>query len=732
MTSNEDKNAPPETAADPAALPRVGMPTGDLPGQDATAGVEEQADKSTRSRWWGDPTKPDAAPSPRSESSGARRGWTTSAGEEMEKFRRLPVLGRLPWRLQYAIALGVLAVSLAVLIVLSVQQAHQAELVARGASADLVMRQTLQSIGAMRQSATGAADGTRLPILINQGSQAIEQLSGLSIPGQAGAITDLKAQWKVLNDAVSSQANLATTAQNVALAASDLHGQLGDLLPRMTAVTQQIGGATPGLAQVMADLADWQDLTLQIANQGAAIPDRLILERQRIEQLLRAFAKQPDHAQSPELGAWQALATAWPTLQPRLDAVLVQREAWASARGGTQSLGEKMDSVSQTLNGLTATSMAWQANQSGLRSASWLVGALAGLALALFMLVAWKQQRFRVVETLAHQEQTERALLEFVEDIREIASGNLTRRPRGSATSVGVVAEALGKALEVLRRLIGRVKKSVEKASEASTRATAATVALVDDARTGAAAAAAQAPLVHALTGRSHELVAVAGTLTGKAQAVAETAGTAAGDADAVRDAFQSSRSAVEEARARADRLASGSEDHNRALATLSDLAEEAKVLSVQTSIQAAKLGERGQGLQRVSDGISQLAARLEPIASKTITQARSLQSDAEGVARQLDAAASSLNDGLRRADALRTAVGEVNAQTSALSHEAGDLVERVQAQDDTARQLDALVKQDTARVALAPQEAEGAALAVSELIQAAQDLGTSVERFRV
>lgn len=409
MTQNDqpETTAPKSVGATPdsvEALPRVGTPAGTLPSQGVPNGIEEVGERS--SHWWSDVPKTVARKTPRSgsESSGRQRGWTTSAGEEMEKFRRLPVVGRLPWLIQYAIALSFLALSLVGLIIISVMLARQGDLVAREASSDLTLRQTIQSIGTLRQSGAGAADETRLSVLIGQGFQAIENLSTLAIPGQAGAIVNLKEQWASLKTAVSEQNVLMSSSQTMKMAALDVNGQLGDLLPRLQAAAQQVGSPSPSLIQVIADLNDWYEVSSKITSQNSAIPDRLLLERQRVEQLLRAFASQPNNNQSPEFSAWKVFFDSWPTLQPRLDAVLLQREAWAVARGGTQSIGDKTDAISQTLNGLTATSMAWQANQGSLRSAAWLIGALASFALALFLGIAWKQQHFRVLEALAQKE----------------------------------------------------------------------------------------------------------------------------------------------------------------------------------------------------------------------------------------------------------------------------------------------------------------------------------------
>lgn len=723
----------PPSSSEAIPVARVGTPQGVLPGPEAAdRGQEITADSV--SQWWTE-NPPGAKPAAIDSSDAGRTPlWNTSAGDERSRFRHIPVVGRLPWRGQYTIALTLLALPLAALLVLVSLLGQEGDAAARQAAADLGVRQALLSLSSVRAAEAGTADSdaARRQAFVTQGRAAIDDFAATALPAQRNAVTELGSQWQDLQSAIEAAAVRGAALSGAEAAAVDLQAALTEVLPKMNTAVQAAGVSMPAdLAETTANLTEWRDAAQQAAT-GAPIPERLIAGRTRIEQLLRAFASSPE-AQNPGpvTQSWRWLGSVWARIQPRMDVLIQQRQAVAAVRADADRIGSAMAAVHQTLTTLAATALAGQAGRAALRRSAWAAGGLAAGALVLLLFVGWKQQRLQALDARAHQEEVEAALAELTQDLTEVASGDLTRSSRVTATPAGALAESLNKAVGRLRRLVVRVKRTVEETSAASMQAGEATGLLVDETRSRAQALEATGELIMRLGGSvrqgaddSRAAVRMVSTLRARADQGAEAVEEAKGRA-------QTLRTRMDESRTRARRVVVGTSDQKRTAETVGELAEEAKVLASSASLQAAKAGAAGLPFQRIAKSLLDLSGHLERAADRLVSQSATAYADADTLSGALDGAVSDLDDGARLSDVAHESMRSVAEQMRDLNETIASVGERAQNQESIASNLEDVTRQDLARTAESRRQAQQAADAIMTLVGAVRVLGENTQKIR-
>ena len=329
-------------------------------------------------------------------------------------------------------------------------------------------------------------------------------------------------------------------------------------------------------------------------------------------------------------------------------------------------------------------------------------------------------------------ETTQLAILRLMQELQDIASGDLTKRATVSEAVTGGIADAVNYTVEELRILVIGVLRTSERVMSTIAQVDATSSVLLESSRSQLSAMRASGQSVVHLAGQVD-------TISAQAQVSAEVArqsrAAAQSGLDAVQEAINSIntlRDHVHETSKRIKRLGESSQEIGEITALIYGITEQTNTLAVNAAIQAASAGEAGRGFSVVAEEVGQLAERCANAARQITTLVIGIQTDAQNAIGAMERSAQSVVEGTRLSDRAGVALNAINQLST-------DVTSRIEKIADTAKQESESAKAIAHGlqniVGLIEQTSRGTQLnadKVHGLRSAADDLRESVARFNV
>lgn len=673
--------------------------------------VPDEADPGNESTWWATsnekPRKGAASPD-----SSERKATLT---EEMENFRPLPVVGRLPWNTQYLVAAGLLIVSLLALLYFSLG-GSQAENKIPFAS----------HFGVVSSQVKKAQSGESLPDFYGNALLAAENAQG-ELP------ESLQTEWKKLVPALKSLPELSTSAKQAQASAKVIRDNLTKSINTAAPLWRQAGESgewssveAVNFAQVLSETQFLQDVASRVAQGDGSIPERTATARQNVEQAFRVYAASPAASQNTPLSqAWRALAAGFGPSRQHLDSLVGVRAPWNNLQGLDQSL----DRIQKVLPLPAAPAT------SGKSSGGILLAALI-MVLSCVMLswVGWKQQRWRVLEAQSSGEQLRVDIEGMGEQLKDLAKGDLTVHVSSSKVDpvLKPISQMINTTVRNLHKLAGDVKKTAGKTAEAAQRATNATGQLVESAQHHLQFASENGEdilqLSSAIQGLS-ELSDEAQKLSSNATETLEVG----------KEALMLSRSCAlvikdetEQGELRAQRLQKSISEVLFVSTFLSEVSDQIQVLAIQAAIQATRAGDAGQGFRVVADGLKLLAEKSSESANRVASLVEATVHDIKAMEEIFGVVSKKAEEASQSSDISSESLLMAAQNFEQLEDLVLSMKETTNEQKQSAERLNHMTLINMEQVEQTSERAKSAAIAVGVLVEETSLLDQSTHKFKV
>ena len=329
-------------------------------------------------------------------------------------------------------------------------------------------------------------------------------------------------------------------------------------------------------------------------------------------------------------------------------------------------------------------------------------------------------------------ETTQLAILRLMQELQDIASGDLTKRATVSEAVTGGIADAVNYTVEELRILVIGVLRTSERVMSTIAQVDATSSVLLESSRSQLSAMRASGQSVVHLAGQVD-------TISAQAQVSAEVArqsrAAAQSGLDAVQEAINSIntlRDHVHETSKRIKRLGESSQEIGEITALIYGITEQTNTLAVNAAIQAASAGEAGRGFSVVAEEVGQLAERCANAARQITILVIGIQTDAQNAIGAMERSAQGVVEGTRLSDRAGVALNAINQLST-------DVTSRIENIADAAKQESGSAKAIAHGmqniVGLIEQTSHGTQLnadKVRGMRSAADDLRESVARFNV
>ena len=340
------------------------------------------------------------------------------------------------------------------------------------------------------------------------------------------------------------------------------------------------------------------------------------------------------------------------------------------------------------------------------------------------------EQSRQATESVNRQNQD--AILRLMNELGDLADGDLTVTATVSEDITGAIADSINYTVEELRVLVGRI-------NDAAGRVTLATETAQQTSAELLAAAELQSKEIQdagrSVLSMASSMTAVSGNATQSAQVARQSLAAANKGTQAVQDSIKGMneiREQIQETSKRIKRLGESSQEIGEIVELISDITEQTNVLALNAAIQAASAGDAGRGFTVVAEEVQRLAERSGEATKQIAAIVKTIQTDTQGAVSAMEESTRGVVEGAKLSDAAGQALAEIGDVSQSLAQLIESISDATQQQADSATSV-AGKMQDILRVT--EQTTAGTqktATAVGELAGLATELKGSVAGFKV
>lgn len=329
-------------------------------------------------------------------------------------------------------------------------------------------------------------------------------------------------------------------------------------------------------------------------------------------------------------------------------------------------------------------------------------------------------------------EQNQAAILRLMNELQEVADGNLTVQATVTEDITGAIADSVNYTVEELRGLVGRINNTAEQVSTASTAARDIATRLLTASEQQSREIKDTGDKVLKMASQINEVSRSAGESAKVARASLEAAERGQRAVYNQIAGMNEIREQIQETAKRIKRLGESSQEIGEIVELITDITEQTNVLALNAAIQAASAGEAGRGFSVVAEEVQRLADRSAEAAKQIGALVRTIQTDTQDAVTAMERSTQGVVEGTKLSDAAGTALADIGR----VSRQLAELIERIAGNTNEQAQSAGGVAQSMERIlAVTDQTSQGtrqAAQSIGQLATLARELKASVARFRV
>lgn len=337
-----------------------------------------------------------------------------------------------------------------------------------------------------------------------------------------------------------------------------------------------------------------------------------------------------------------------------------------------------------------------------------------------------------LVQTQEERDRLQKSILKLLDEVSEVAAGDLTVQAEVAPEMTGAIAEAFNSMTRELRTLIKQVKDVAFQVSVSANSINDTTAQLAH----GSEAQASQiARTTAAISSMVLQIQEVSENASLSARVAGDSLGNARYGAKAVQDninAMNSIRKQVQETAKRIKKLGERSQEISQTVGLIDDLSDRTSLLALNASLQASAAGEAGIGFAIVAEEVERLAERSNRLTQQIGTLAQTIQIETKDVVASMEETIHEVVVGSTLADKAGQALIEIEQVSTQLAELLQSISESAKQQAKSSEDISSAMENISKVTELVQTGTKRAADAVKMLVELSSELRGSVTPFKL
>ncbi len=365
-----------------------------------------------------------------------------------------------------------------------------------------------------------------------------------------------------------------------------------------------------------------------------------------------------------------------------------------------------------------------------------LIGAIAGIAAVLLIIIGGimllKQAKKREEAALENNRRNQRAILRLLDEMANLADGDLTVHATVSEEITGAIADSVNFTIDALRSLVTTINNTATEVSDSTSNVqeTAHELSQASNKQTREIASASAA-----VTDMAESMLQVSQDADNSADVAHKSMEIAQNGALVVRNtigSMENIRETIQDTSKRIKRLGESSQEIGDIVGLITEIADQTNILALNAAIQASTAGDAGRGFAVVADEVQRLAERAGNATKQIEGLVNTIQADTNEAVKSMEMSTAGVVNGASMAEDAGVALKEIESVSTELS----DLIKSIS--NSTKQQSKvALSVSDTMNVIqeITVQTSEGTdetSTSLTALNDLSTELGRSVSGFKL
>lgn len=370
------------------------------------------------------------------------------------------------------------------------------------------------------------------------------------------------------------------------------------------------------------------------------------------------------------------------TTQRLLSELMVSVAAIVDERESLNAASEawaELDSAATALSTRLGTARPAAGTETQDELMKWALIGLLGVSLVLLviLLIGFVRARNASESADVHAAQNERnqhAILRLLDELSNLADGDLTVRATVTEDITGAIADSINYAIEALRELVITVNDSSILVDAAAKQSESTAHHMVRASETQVKQAASASSSIAEMTASVEE---ISGNAERCSDVARHSVDVAHKGAEAVRrtiDGMNTIRETIQDTSKRIKRLGESSQEIGNIVELIEEIADQTNILALNASIEASRAGEASRGFAVVADEVQKLAERSTAATRKIEVLVSTIQSDTNEAVVSMERSTTDVVGGALLAENAGAALEEIEQ----VSHQIASLVQNI------------------------------------------------------
>ncbi|MAY15371.1 MAG: chemotaxis protein [Oceanospirillaceae bacterium] len=343
-----------------------------------------------------------------------------------------------------------------------------------------------------------------------------------------------------------------------------------------------------------------------------------------------------------------------------VDEILETSPELFQVREASDSIFNDSRTLLEQTSKLTETIQAGAGERGNFQIVGYVSAMLALVMMVAFGVVSYRETRRDLDATANKNEQNQMAILRLLDEIADLADGDLTASATVTEDFTGAIADSINYAIDQMRSLVSAINETAVQVSSAAQETQATAMHLAEASEHQAQEIAGASAAINEMAVSIDQVSANASESSAVAERSVAIANKGAEVVQATINGMDNIREQIQETSKRIKRLGESSQEIGDIISLITDIADQTNILSLNAAIQASMAGDAGRGFAVVADEVQRLAERSAAATKQIEALVKTIQNDTNEAVISMETTTSEVVRGARLAQDAGVALEEI------------------------------------------------------------------------